>query len=234
MNDTAGCFYGIGVGPGDPQLMTLKAAARLSAVSVIAIPHSSKEQCTAYQIAVRAVPVLEDKECLFLPMPMTREAEKLESSHEAAADSVAAVLRRGEDVAFLTLGDAALYSTYLYLKERVERRGYRTEIISGITSFSAAAARLGIALANGSQELHIIPASYEIESSLKLPGVKVFMKAGKQMGRVKRLLSDAGCRAVMVENCGMEGEQIYSCLEAIPEDAGYYSLIIAWEKGEKL
>lgn len=234
MKKTAGCFYGIGVGPGDPQLMTLKAAARLSAARVIAIPHSSKEQCTAYQIAVRAVPELEEKRCLFLPMPMTREAKQLNKSHETAAERVITVLEQGEDVAFLTLGDSALYSTYLYLKERVDQRGFETEIISGITSFSAAASRLGIPLANGSQELHIIPASYEIEEALSMPGVKVLMKAGKQMGRVKELLMAAGCQAVMVENCGMEGERIYGSLEAIPEDAGYYSLIIAWEKGEQV
>lgn len=234
MKKTAGCFYGIGVGPGDPQLMTLKAAARLSAISVIAIPHSSREQCTAYQIAVRAVPELEDKRCLFLPMPMTREAERLNKSHEAAAEQVITVLEQGEDVGFLTLGDAALYSTYLYLKERVDRMGFKTEIISGITSFCAAASRLGIPLANGSQELHIIPASYEIEEALNMPGVKVLMKAGKRMGQVKELLLAAGCQAVMVENCGMEGERIYGSLEAIPEDAGYYSLIIAWEKGEQV
>lgn len=228
-----GCLYGIGVGPGDPELMTIKAVKRLSACSVIAIPQEDKERCTAYRIAVLAVPEIAGKRCLCLAMPMTKDRELLHKSHEAAAHCVAECLENGGDVAFLTLGDATVYSTYLYIHERAAAMGYRTEIINGIPSFCAAAARLNGPLVNGGEELHIIPASYDIKEALKLPGVKVLMKAGGKHGDVKELLAIGRYEVSMVENCGMSGEKVYECLEDIPEDAGYYSIMIVRDKGDR-
>ena len=99
-------------------------------------------------------------------------------------------------------------------------------MVSGIPSFCAAAAGLGISLAEKAQMLHIIPASYPIEEALQFPGTKVFMKSGKQIGRVKQILLEHGCKAVMVENCGMPGEKMYRTVPEFNEDAGYYALII--------
>jgi precorrin-2/cobalt-factor-2 C20-methyltransferase len=222
----AGIMYGIGVGPGDPELMTLKAVKRIRELKVIAIPHKNKEQCTAYQIARQAVPEIEEKECLYLHMPMTKDENILKESHDQAARTVMEYLDRGVDVGFITLGDVSIYSTFNYLMERLWKEGYDTRLESGIPSFCAAAARLGISLVSGAEELHIIPASYQIREALKLPGVKVLMKAGRQMEAVKRELIDSGASAVMVENCGMPDERIYSSLDEIPENAGYYSLMI--------
>ena len=78
--------------------------------------------------------------------------------------------------------------------------------------------------------LHVIPASYQIEEALKLPGVKVLMKAGKKMPQVKEKLQELDCSVMMVENCGMENEHVYVGVKEIPEDAGYYSLLIVKEK----
>ncbi len=75
----------------------------------------------------------------------------------------------------------------------------------------------------------MIPASYQIEDALKLPGTKVLMKAGRKIGQVKELLKKAGMQAMMIENCGMENEKIYQTVDEIPENAGYYSLIIVKE-----
>ena len=108
--------------------------------------------------------------------------------------------------------------------------GYETEIISGIPSFCAAAARLNSSLVEKSQELHIIPSSYQIDEALKLPGIKVLMKAGKKIRAVKETLIQTGMQGVMVENCGMAQEKIYRQVEDIPETAGYYSLIITKDK----
>lgn len=104
--------------------------------------------------------------------------------------------------------------------------GYDTEIVSGITSFCAVAARLNIGLVEKHEELHVIPASYQIEEALQLPGTKVLMKAGKKMAEVKATIKRLGASAVMIENCGMPNEKIYRSVDEIPEDAGYYSLII--------
>lgn len=227
-----GILYGVGVGPGDPELLTLKAVRILKECDVIAIPQENKENCTAYQIARQAVPELDEKPCLPLPMPMTKEREQLAVSHEAAAARTAEQLAAGRMVALITLGDATVYSTYLYIHERIKRMGFETRIINGIPSFCAAAARLDMPLVNGSQKLHILPASYQIEEALDLPGVKVLMKSGRQMPKVKALLRGRGMEARMVENCGMEGERTYQSLEEIPDQAGYFSLVIA-ESSEK-
>lgn len=226
-----GCFYGIGVGPGDPELITLKAVRLLKESDVIAIPQEDKESCVSYRIARAAVPEIEHKEYLCLSMPMTKDRGILTKSHDAAAELLAERLKAGENVAFLTLGDAAVYSTYLYIHKRIRDMGYRTEIVSGIPSFCAVAALLDTPLVNGSEELHIIPASYQIEEALKLSGVRVLMKAGRQMESVKALLRQGHYDVRMVENCGMNGERIYNCLEEIPDSPGYYSLIIVRDEG---
>ncbi len=229
----AGKLYGIGVGPGDPELLTLKAVRIIRESGVVAVPGTVKEESVAYKIVRQAVPELEEKETIAVPMPMTKDKALLEESHEKGAKMVAEILDSGRDVAFLTLGDPTVYATYLYIHKRVEKAGYDTEIISGITSFCAVAARLNIGLVEKAEPLHVIPASYQIEDALKLPGTKVLMKAGKKMKDVKETLkSMTDCQVMMIENCGMENEKIYRSAEEINENAGYYSLIIVKERQE--
>ena len=221
-----GKLYGVGVGPGDPELLTLKALRLIKEAPVIAVPGTVPENTVAYKIVVQAYPELAEKELLPIDMPMTKDHAKLRESHEKGAKAVAAVLDQGKDVVFLTLGDTTVYSTYLYVHHRVAEMGYDTEIVSGITSFCAVAARLNIGLVEKHEELHVIPASYQIEEALQLPGTKVLMKAGKKMAEVKATIKRLGASAVMIENCGMPNEKIYRSVDEIPEDAGYYSLII--------
>lgn len=221
-----GKLYGVGVGPGDPELLTLKALRLIKEAPVIAFPGTVPENTVAYKIVVQAYPELAEKELLPIDMPMTKDHAKLRESHEKGAKAVAAVLDQGKDVVFLTLGDTTVYSTYLYVHHRVAEMGYDTEIVSGITSFCAVAARLNIGLVEKHEELHVIPASYQIEEALQLPGTKVLMKAGKKMAEVKATIKRLGASAVMIENCGMPNEKIYRSVDEIPEDAGYYSLII--------
>lgn len=222
-------LYGIGVGPGDPELMTLKAVRKMRECRVIAVPGRNPEESTAFQIAVKACPEIKDKELIGLPMPMTKDEKKLRESHEAGAGILREYLLK-EDVAFLTLGDPTVYSTYLYLHKIIKKQGFAAEIISGIPSFCAAAARIETGLAEKDQAIHIIPAAYEVEKWLKLSGTKVFMKAGKQLSQVKEQLSGQNLSGKMVENCGMKDEKLYESIEKIPQEAGYYSLIIVKEQ----
>lgn len=223
-------LYGLGVGPGDPELLTLKALRIIKESDVIAVPGKVPQDTVAYKIVVQAYPQLADKELLPIDMPMTKNPEILRESHRKGAEAVARCLDAGKQVAFLTLGDTTVYSTYLYLHERVQAMGYTAEIVSGITSFCAVAARLNIGLVEKAEPLHVIPASYQIEDALKLPGTKVLMKAGKKMNEVKAQLKNIDAYVVMIENCGMEDEKIFNRADEIPEDAGYYSLIIVKEK----
>ena len=113
-------------------------------VKAIALPGEKAEETVAYQIAVQTVEELKQKTFLELPMPMTKDRELLEKSHEEAADRVEECLQKGQNVVFLTLGDPTVYSTYLYEHKRSAQRGYRTELTCGITSFCAVAALLNI------------------------------------------------------------------------------------------
>lgn len=226
-----GTLYGVGIGPGDAELLTLKAVRIIQEADCIAVPGMKKEETVAWQITIQAVPEIAGKECLEIHMPMTKDKEELQKSHEAAAEQVAAALAAGKNVAFLTLGDPCIYSTYLYVHKRILAMGYPAAIISGIPSFCAAAAdehraggKIGAA-ACYSRFLSDRP------DALKLPGTKVLMKAGRKMRDVKQQLQQMdNAETLMIENCGMPGEKLYYGAEEIPETAGYYSLIIVKER----
>lgn len=197
-----GTLYGIGVGPGDPELLTLKALRLIKEADVIALPGEEPKETVAYKIVEGAYPELSEKTLLPVPMPMTKAPELLEKYHSEGTALVKKVLDEGKNVAFLTLGDPTVYSTYIYVHKRIKEMGYPTEIISGITSFCAVSAKLNTGLVEKAQMLHVIPASYQVEEALKLPGTKVFMKAGKKMKTVKEAILSSGSQGMMVENCG--------------------------------
>ncbi len=227
-----GTLYGVGVGPGDPELLTIKALRLIKENQIIAVPGNDIQKSVAYQIVKGAYEELDEKTLIPVAMPMTKDPKVLEENHKKAADDVEEYLKKGENVVFLTLGDPTVYSTYLYVHKRILERGYEASIISGITSFTAVAARLNLGLVEMAEPLHVIPATYQAEDMdqiLKLPGTKVLMKSGKKMKQIRESILRSGQQAVMIENCGMPGEKIYSCAQEIPEAAGYYSLILVKE-----
>ena len=227
-----GKLYGVGVGPGDPELLTLKALRLIKENEIIAVPGKDIRASVAYQIVKGAYEDLDKKTLIPVAMPMTKDPQVLKANHDKAADQVEDYLKKGKNVVFLTLGDTTVYSTYLYVHKRILERGYEAEIVSGITSFCAVAARLNMGLVEADQPLHVIPATYkaqEMDEILQLPGTKVLMKTGKKMKQVKESIEKSGQKAVMIENCGMPSEKIYRSAEEIPEDSGYYSLIIVKE-----
>ncbi len=225
-----GILYGIGVGPGDPELMTLKAVRMIRENEIIAVPGADVKETVAYRIAVQAVPELAEKQLLPIYMPMTHDQEEMRRNHEKGAAVIESYLKEGKNVVFLTLGDPTIYSTFSYLQKLIKEHGYQTTLISGIPSFCAAAARMDIPLTEWNQPLHVLPAVHRLESRLEQPGTYVLMKSGRKMKQVKDILSGSGRNVVMVENCGMENEHIYHSVDEIPDDAGYYSLIIAKEQ----
>lgn len=229
----SGILYGTGIGPGDPELLTLKAVRLIQENEIIAVPGEKAEESIAYKIAVQAVPDLKKKELLALSMPMTKDRAILEKSHRQGVETIERILKEGKNVVFLTLGDPTIYSTYLYLHRQVIADGFQAEISSGIPSFCAAAASFGTGLVENSEELHVIPASYQIEEALSMKGTKVLMKAGKKMPDVKQKLKDFPSTVLMVENCGMDTEKRYETVDEIPDEAGYYSLLIVKERKDK-
>ena len=226
-----GVCYGVGVGPGDPELITLKAVHTLERCPVIAAPQTRSGEMLALDIARGAVD-LTDKTILPLTFTMSQDPAVLQASHQAAADAIQAHLDRGEDVAMPNLGDVSIYATWGYLMELLNRRGYETVMIPGVPSFCAAAARLGITLVRGETPLHIAPATGPIEPMLALPGAKVLMKAGRRLPEVRSALEQMGQTeyAALVENCGLPGETIYDDLKQAPESVGYFATAVVKEQ----
>lgn len=226
-----GIAYGVGVGPGDPELMTLRACRLIRENDVIAVPGKVAKDSVAYRIAAGAVPEIADKELVPVYMPMVRDRDLTAKAHREAADLIEKYLDEGKNVVYITLGDSTIYCTFSYIQHLLEADGYDTELVPGITSFCAAAAALNIPLTEWNEPLHVIPALHNTDAgSLKWPGNYVLMKSASKMPEVKEMLSHSDLDVQAVENCSMETEKKYRSLEEIPDDAGYFSLIIAKEK----
>jgi precorrin-2/cobalt-factor-2 C20-methyltransferase len=225
-----GILYGIGVGPGDPELMTRKAVRLIQECDIIAAPQSEGNDKTAMIIAEEFV---KDKPVLYCDMPMTRDQAKMDASHDQAADDICALLDEGKTVVFLTLGDPTIYSTYWYVHKRVLARGYDAQLIPGVPSFCAAAAAAGVALVEGSEMLHVIPASHtSTDEGLGMPGTKVLMKAGRSILDVREKLRADGKLAgsVLVERATMQEERVVKNLDELEDPTGYFSVIIVKEE----
>ena len=227
-----GMLYGVGVGPGDPELITRKAERVIRQSAVLAVPDAGRGEKTALNIVGE---LAEGKQLLSCAAPMVRDHEALDAAYERNADLVCAALDEGKDVAFITLGDPTVYSTYLYLHKKVVARGYDAEIIPGVPSFCAVAARLGTALCEKSERLLIVPASHkDVADCLDLDANLVFMKAGKEIGALKETLDHHGLldKASLVANCGMEGELVCPRFADLEEGSGYFSVVLV-KKGEQ-
>ncbi len=226
-----GILYGVGVGPGDPELLTLKAQRILSQADVIAVPDKGAGEKTALNIIGN---LAEGKPLLYCSAPMVRDPVQLEAAYTENAEKIAALLDDGKTVAFITLGDPSVYSTYLYTHRRVLAMGYEARIIPGVPSFCAVAAALGEGLCEGSDRLLIVPASHQdIGDCLTVDANYVFMKAGREIGKLRDTLAAHGLldRAAMVENCGMETERVYPRFAGAPDGSGYFSVVLVKRDG---
>ena len=225
-----GIFYCVGVGPGDPELMTLKAVRTLEACPVIAAPRTKSGEMLALEIAKKAA-ALEDKLILPIDFSMTRNEERRRAEYEKAARDIAEHLEAGRDVAMVNLGDVSIYATCTRTMERIKELGYSVVMVPGVPSFCAVAARLGESLTAEGAPLHIFPAGHtDLDQALRLEGAKVLMKSGRQLPGVIEALGKAGVldRSVLVENCGLPGERVAAPLKKGTE-SGYFSTIVVKE-----
>ncbi|MDD7266676.1 MAG: precorrin-2 C(20)-methyltransferase [Lachnospiraceae bacterium] len=237
-----GILYGIGVGPGDPELLTLKAVRLLRESDVIAAVENAGSESVALRIALQAVPEIADKETIFLHTPMVKEQAVVQAAHRQGTERLAALLDQGKTIAFVTLGDATIYSTYLYYQKRLTKLGYRTRSISGIPSFCSIAAALGISLAENRESLVIHPATYQLQPAgdglaeeegdrktdhKAVRQTIVYMKAGTKLKQIKDRHPDA--ELWMIENDGLPGERRFFGRDELPDKAGYYTVVIVKE-----
>ena len=227
-----GIFYGVGVGPGDPELLTVKALRILRECPVLACPQTKSGEMLALEIVQQAMGI-GGKTILPLHFTMSRDPQVQREAHEKAAEQVCGWLEQGQDVAMPNLGDVSIYSTYCYLMELVKDRGYETRMVAGVPSFCAVAARLGVSLTEMNTPLHIAPGSADLEEVLRWPGNKILMKSGRQMPEVlgEIELWASLSKSAMVQNCGLADERVFSDLskERPQNSTGYFATVIVKE-----
>ena len=227
-----GKMIGIGVGPGDPELLTLKAAKRIKEADVVCIPRADREDCRAYLIAVQAVPELADKEIMGFEFEMTSDPEKLAALHREIYERVKPLAEEGQKVAFLTIGDPTVYSTVGYILKLAEADGIPTEIVNGVTSFCCTAAACGTVLAEGPEDIHIL--SDFSPEKLALPGTKIIMKSGRRAAELKKdllaLEERAGSKVFATSDAGMPGERVFRGASELPEEGRYMTTVIVKER----
>lgn len=228
----SGIFYGVGVGPGDPELLTLKAVNVIKQADVIIAPKTEKkEDSTALSIAR---PYLKaDVEILKLVFPMVNHVDTLSDAWESNKNSILTLLEEGKNVVFLTLGDPMFYSTYMYVFRLLKDCGYPIHTVPGVPAFCAMGSHLGLPLAEGNDVLSIIPATMEPEALDQLLSTVdnvVLMKVYKNFDKIVEQLNQHGFgdNAVMVTKCGLPDEEInYNLAEVDGKKVNYLSTIIA-------
>ena len=230
-----GRFYGVSVGPGDPELLTLKAVRCLERCPVLAAPQTASGRMLALDIA-RGAADLRGKTILPLQFAMSRDAAVLRASHETAASAVRLFLDAGQDVAMLNLGDVSIYATFGYLQEILQAQGYATAMAAGVPSFCAAAARLNQPLTGGMDAPLTIAPGSRADKVLDTPGTKVLMKTGRQLPALLNTLDAHGAlsRSALVCSCGLPDETIFPDLSTArpPQDgskAGYFATVLVKE-----
>lgn len=224
-------FYGIGVGPGDPELVTVKAARLLARLAVVAVPESAagRERIALGAAAPYCSPSVE---ILTLDFPMAKDPAVRHAARARAAALVVERLGRGDDVGFVSIGDPSHYSTFAYLVEAVAAAGYVVEMVPGVTSYSAAAARAGAVLVCEDERLAVVPvtAGMAVEPIIDAYDTVVFMKAsvwGPGLAAALAPRHAAGRIAVtVVSRCGLAGESVSTDPACLAGEVPYLTTVI--------
>ena len=224
-----GKLYGVSVGPGDPELLTLKAVRVITTVGFLAVPDAGSARRTALGIISDYA---RDQRIIDCKVPMTTDQAAIDAAMDQTAAEIRTVLDAGDDVAMITLGDAGVYSSFYSVCDRLRPLGYQVEVVPGVTSFCAAAARLGQPLCRGRENLLVVSATGGVDDDvLSVPANKVCMKAGKSLGKLEDSLRDRGelGKASLVANVGMDGEVVAANLEELDQPTGYFSVVLVRE-----
>ena len=234
-----GTLYGVGVGPGAPDLLTLRALDVLRRVPVLALPRSSDFGASmAWSIVKPVLGDVPDQERLFLTFPMSRDPDRLRPAWDAAFAAIGARLEQGKDVAFATEGDPSLFSTFIYLAQEAPRRwpGIAIEIVPGVSSITAVPSVTQIPLADGQERIAIVPATYgiaDVERLLRDFDTVVLMKLGGELPRIIDALERQGLlsRAVYVAKATMREQRVVRDLRQVgPERGDCFAMVIVSRK----
>ncbi|MCH4166825.1 MAG: precorrin-2 C(20)-methyltransferase [Megasphaera sp.] len=228
-----GKFYCVGIGPGDPELLTIKAVKYITSCPVLAVPQGRVGMTIAKNIVLKAVRSmnevhLEDKEIVTVDIPMTRDEAVMAAAHANGAAAIEQRLDEGKDVVLIVLGCPTVYASSIYVHRIIVKDGYDTEIVPGVTSFCAAAAKLQQPLCEKDEPVMVIPGNRaDRKELLRLPGNAVIMKPSGPLADLKHDLEECHLlhQAAMVERCGLDGEKVYPSM-ADAEESAYFSVVL--------
>jgi precorrin-2/cobalt-factor-2 C20-methyltransferase len=228
-----GTLYGLGVGPGDPELITVKAFRKLKESPVIAYPKKQKGSKSYAQRIIDVYFQPNEKEMLGLVFPMTKDPEILERKWSETVETVWEKLREGKDVAFVTEGDPLLYSTFIHMMRLMQERHPEVpiEVVPGISSINGAASRLGIPLADGDEHVAIVPARDDYESMKKVIEENdciIFIKVAKVIDLMLQILRELDLlhKASVVTKVTSDEEIIWKVDELEGAELEYLTLMV--------
>ena len=222
-----GVLYGVGLGPGAPDLITLRAARLIEGAKVVAYP--SLAGGDSFARAIAADLIAPDVQEIVMDVPMTVERAPAQAAYDTGAAQIAAALDAGRDVVCLCEGDPFFYGSFMYLYARLSDK-YQVEIVPGVTSITACAARAGMPLAARNERLTVLPGPLpEDELRTRIEGAEsvVIMKVGRHLAKIRAVIDDLGLTdtAMYVERATLPQEVVLPLAEA-PEKAPYFSMIL--------
>ena len=227
---TPGTLYGVGVGPGDPELMTVKAWRLISTAPVIAYLGANGTESTARDIAKPFFPgdVIE----LPIDMPMRVEREPGEKAYDAGAAAIARQLREGRDVVMLCEGDPFFYGSFMYVFARLARE-FKTIVVPGVTSITAAAAQIGRPLAARGEVLKVLPAtlaSDRLREELLTSESAAIIKVGRHFAKVRKILGglDLMTKSIVIVKATHTDERIMAVADVEGDALPYFSTILVY------
>jgi len=223
----SGILYGVGLGPGDPGLITVKSSRLISKARVIAYPSLAGGQSFARSIA--ACLISPDAEEIVMDVPMTVERAPAQAAYDIGAKNIAAALDRGEDVVCLCEGDPFFYGSFMYLYARLAS-DYQVKVVPGVTSVTTCAARAGMPLAARNERLTVLPGPLPTEElRVRIEGAEsvAIMKVGRHLSKIRAVIADLGLtdKAAYIERASLPDELVCPLAQA-PETAPYFSMII--------
>jgi precorrin-2/cobalt-factor-2 C20-methyltransferase len=223
-----GRLLGVGVGPGDPELLTMKAVRVLTESPVIAYVSAGGRPSMARRIAAQHLTPGQRE--INVALPMRPVPEMAQAAYDEGAARIGAELERGRDVAVLCEGDPFVYGSFTQLFERLGER-YPTEVVPGVTSFTAAAAAARNPLVGGTQTLMVLPAtlpSDALAAHLARLDAAAILKLGRHLGKVRDVLAELGLleRAIYVEHVSAARERVLPLADLAGDEAPYFSLLL--------
>lgn len=236
-----GKLFGVGAGPGAPDLLTLRAKQVIERVPVLALPRASDHaRSTAWRIIAPAITPSPDQKRLFLTFPMSKDPERVRPAVARACDALQPELQAGRDVAFVSEGDPSTFSTFIYVRQALTRRmpQLQVEVVPGVSSIMAVPAVAGVALADGHERVAILPGTSgldDLERTLQNFDTVVLMKVGPELAQLKDRLQAAGLleHAVYVSRATMEEQHIERDLSRVSVERGdCFTMVVIKKPGQ--